>query len=230
MSTRTSGSSRSTSSATRSARLEVTPPTAHVTIPSPRTQTKTLPVNPIITGTPAAGFEIESVTVNPQVALVARRRRRRSPQWTSSNRPDPDDRRVGRRDVEVALALPTGIVAVDDDPVTVTVTLRPVTGDAHVHRRAPPRRREQHAVYKLSVDQRPGHDRRFGGGPRPAVRRRPGHGPRRHRPQDRDPRGHARRPTCRSGPRSSPSARRPSPSPSARPRITAPSASPQPGG
>ena len=52
--------------------LEITPPTARVKIPvfSDR-QTRTLPVNPIITGNPAAGFEIESVTVDPLVVLVA---------------------------------------------------------------------------------------------------------------------------------------------------------------
>ena len=52
--------------------LDVTPPTARVVIPvfSDR-QSRTLPVNPIITGNPAAGFEIESVTVDPLVALVA---------------------------------------------------------------------------------------------------------------------------------------------------------------
>ena len=52
--------------------LDVTPATARVTIPvfSDR-QSRTLPINPIVTGTPAAGFEIEAVTVDPQVALVA---------------------------------------------------------------------------------------------------------------------------------------------------------------
>ena len=52
--------------------VDVKPPTARVTIPVFSDQKRrTLPVNPVITGNPAAGFEIESVTADPQVRLVA---------------------------------------------------------------------------------------------------------------------------------------------------------------
>ena len=45
--------------------LEVTPQTARVRIPVfSDQQNRTLPVNPVITGNPAAGFEIASVTVS----------------------------------------------------------------------------------------------------------------------------------------------------------------------
>jgi YbbR domain-containing protein len=109
--------------------LDVTPATAHVTIAvfSDR-QTRTLPVNPVITGQPAAGFEIASVTVSPSVALVAGD----ADQISQLNRVDTAPiSMTGVSDdetVRTALALPTGVVAVGDDSVSVTIDIRPVTG------------------------------------------------------------------------------------------------------
>lgn len=108
--------------------LDVTPPTAQVTIPvfSDR-QNRTLPVNPIITGNPAAGFEIESVAVEPQVVLVAGD----PDQLTELSRVDTDPIPMtgvsADETVEVGLALPTGVVAVGEETITVTITIRPVT-------------------------------------------------------------------------------------------------------
>jgi len=108
--------------------LDVTPATAHVTIAvfSDR-QNRTLPVNPVITGQPAAGFEIASVTVVPSVALVAGD----ADQIAQLSRVDTAPiSMTGVSDdetVRVALALPVGVVAVGDDSVTVTIDIRPVT-------------------------------------------------------------------------------------------------------
>ena len=154
-STRTSSSSPSTSSATRSARSTSTPPTARVTIPvfSDR-QSRTLPVNPVITGTPAAGFEIESVVVDPQ----RRPRRRATPTQLAEltqvdTDADPDDRRVRRRDGRrSALALPTGVVAVGDGPVTVTITIRPVTATRTFNAGLRLVGAEHDLTYALSID------------------------------------------------------------------------------
>ncbi|NJD29182.1 MAG: hypothetical protein FIA92_12910 [Chloroflexi bacterium] len=90
-------------------------------------QTRTLPVSPVVVGTPAAGFEIASVEVEPVVV---------------SGEGDPDDL-VGldRADTEpvtvsgassmvtqtVALQLPDGVEALGSGSVTVTVRLRSVT-------------------------------------------------------------------------------------------------------
>ena len=50
--------------------VEVTPATARVTIPVFTNRTsKSLPVNPVVTGTPAAGFEIATDSVAPQIVL-----------------------------------------------------------------------------------------------------------------------------------------------------------------
>jgi YbbR domain-containing protein len=108
--------------------LDVTPATARVTIPvfSDR-QSRTLPVNPIVTGTPAAGFEIEAITVQPQVALVAGD----ADQLATLTRVDTDPISVtgvsADEVVVVGLALPTGVVAVGEESISVSIKVRPVT-------------------------------------------------------------------------------------------------------
>ena len=108
--------------------LEVTPQTARVVIPVfSDQQSRTLPVNAIITGVPAAGFEIDSVTVEPQVVLVAGD----ADQLVDLTRVDTEPISMTGvsedETVEAKLALPTGVVAVDEAPVTVTIKIRPVT-------------------------------------------------------------------------------------------------------
>lgn len=108
--------------------LDVTPPTVQVTIPvfSDR-QSRTLPVNPIVTGSPAAGFEIESVSVVPQVALVAGDADQLAELTRVDTEPIPMTGVSADETVQVELALPTGVVAVGDQPIKVTITIRPVT-------------------------------------------------------------------------------------------------------
>jgi len=108
--------------------LDVTPPTAHVTIAvfSDR-QTRTLPVNPVITGQPAAGFEIASVTVVPSVALVAGDADQISQLARVDTAPISMTGVSDNETVRVALALPTGVIPVGDDSVSVTIDIRPVT-------------------------------------------------------------------------------------------------------
>ena len=108
--------------------LDVTPATAHVTIAvfSDR-QTRTLPVNPVITGQPAAGFEIASVTVVPSVALVAGDADQIAQLTRVDTAPISMTGVSDDETVRAALALPTGVVPVGDDSVTVTIDIRPVT-------------------------------------------------------------------------------------------------------
>jgi YbbR domain-containing protein len=109
--------------------VDVKPPTARVTIPVFSDQkSRTLRVNPVITGNPAAGFEIESVTVDPQVKLVAGDAEDLAKLDEVDTEPIPMTGVSTDQRIEVGLALPTGVVAVKDDPVTVTIKLRPVTG------------------------------------------------------------------------------------------------------
>ena len=108
--------------------LDVTPPTARVVIAvfSDR-QTRSLPVDPNITGTPAAGFEIESVTVDPQVALVAGDADTLAGLTQVETDPIPMTGVSADETVTVELALPTGVVSVGDQPIKVSIKLRPVT-------------------------------------------------------------------------------------------------------
>lgn len=109
--------------------LEVTPPTARVKIPVlSDSQNRTLPVNPIVTGTPAAGFEIESVTVQPQVVLVAGDADQLAQLTLVDTDPIPMTGVSANETVEVGLALPTGVVAVGSETIRVSITIRPVTG------------------------------------------------------------------------------------------------------
>ena len=108
--------------------VDVQPRAAHVTIPvfSDR-ETRTLPVNPVVTGDPAAGFEIARVTVDPPVMLVEGD----ADQLAQLVRLDtvriPMTGVSSDLTATVGLDLPTGILAVGDDRIRVTVTLRPVT-------------------------------------------------------------------------------------------------------
>jgi YbbR domain-containing protein len=109
--------------------LEVTPPTARVKIQvSSDSQTRTLPVNPIITGTPAAGFEIESVTVDPPVVLVAGDADTLAQLSSVDTAPIPMTGVSEDEKVTTSLALPSGVVEVGDETISVTITIRPVTG------------------------------------------------------------------------------------------------------
>ena len=166
--------------------LEVTPPTARVVIPvfSDR-QSRTLPVNPIITGTPAAGFEVESVTVDPQVALVAGDADQLAALTRVDTAPIPMTGVSANETVTVDLALPAGVVAVGSEPITRHDHDPAGDRDADLQRRPAPARREQRP--DLRAVGRPGarDDRRLDRRPRPPVRGDAGGGPRRDGPQAR---------------------------------------------
>ena len=108
--------------------VDVEPTSAHVTIPVfSNRETRTLPVNPVVTGDPAAGFEIASVTVDPPVALVEGD----ADQLAQLVRVDtvqiPMTGVSSDRAVDVGLDLPTGVLPVGGGRIKVTITLRPVT-------------------------------------------------------------------------------------------------------
>jgi YbbR domain-containing protein len=91
-------------------------------------RTRTLPVSPVVVGTPAAGFEVASVSVNPitiQVEgdandLAGLERADTQPISVSGASSDLVQR--------ISLDLPTGVQVLGDGTVEVTVRLRAVTG------------------------------------------------------------------------------------------------------
>ncbi|HEX4897551.1 MAG TPA: CdaR family protein [Candidatus Limnocylindrales bacterium] len=90
-------------------------------------QTKTLPIRPVVAGSPAAGFEVASVTVDPLVVavegdiddLVALEVADTSPITITGSTSDVV--------ATATLELPDGVQALGEETITVTVSLRPVT-------------------------------------------------------------------------------------------------------
>jgi YbbR domain-containing protein len=108
--------------------VEVQPSAVRVQIPVlANGKTRTLPVAPNVTGTPAPGFEIASVSVTPLVVTVAGD----IDQLSALTRADTEPLSVNgtTRDIvrQLSLALPTGVVPVDAGTVAVTVKIRAVT-------------------------------------------------------------------------------------------------------
>jgi YbbR domain-containing protein len=109
--------------------VRVEPATARITIRvfSDR-QTRSLPVNPVVVGTPAAGFEIASVTADAQVVLVEGD----ADQLAALDRADTLAISVSGLSSDLTTSigfdLPEGVVPLTDATIRVTVTLRPITG------------------------------------------------------------------------------------------------------
>jgi YbbR domain-containing protein len=108
--------------------VEVEPSSVRVQIPVfTNSKTRTLPVTPNITGTPAPGFEIAGVSFQPLTVNVEGD----ADQLAALTRADTEPLSVNgaTRDLtrQVALALPTGVLPFGDGTVSVTVTIRPVT-------------------------------------------------------------------------------------------------------
>jgi YbbR domain-containing protein len=107
---------------------DVSPTTARISIRVfSEPETRTLPVSPVVTGTPAAGFEIDTITVDPSTVFVEGD----ADPLASLARVDTEPVSVSglseTQTFETELALPEGIEAVDAGPVRVIVTFRPVT-------------------------------------------------------------------------------------------------------
>jgi YbbR domain-containing protein len=108
--------------------VDVTPGTTRVRIAVFRDlESRPLPVNPLLTGTPAAGFEIASISVNPLVVTVEGDADR----LTSLTRIDtvPISVSGATEDLRaiVGFSLPPGILTLGTGEVEVTVTLRQIT-------------------------------------------------------------------------------------------------------
>ena len=109
-------------------RVEVDPAQVRVRVPIfTDRRTKSLPVTPNVVGTPAAGFEVVSVEVNPPVVSVEGD----ANDLAGLDKADTAPLTVAGASSQVtqivALALPDGVQALGSGTVQVTVRLRPVT-------------------------------------------------------------------------------------------------------
>ena len=108
--------------------VDVEPTTARVKIPVfTDRQSRTLPVTPVITGTPAAGFEIASVTVEPSVVTVEGDADQLVALESIDTAAISVSGQSSERTSEVDLAMPTGVVPLGRSTVAVTIVLRQVT-------------------------------------------------------------------------------------------------------
>lgn len=109
-------------------RVDVEPASVHVVIAVfTDRQTRSLSVNPIITGTPAAGFEVATVSVEPVVVGVEGDADQLAALTRLDTVPISISGISSDQERTVVLALPAGILALGDDALRVTITLRPVT-------------------------------------------------------------------------------------------------------
>jgi YbbR domain-containing protein len=109
---------------------DVEPNTAHVRIAVfLDSRTRSVPIHPVVTGTPAAGFEIAAITTEPLLALVEGDGDELSALTRADTAPVSISGATQSVSSDVALDLPSGVLAVGpDETVTVTVEIRPLAG------------------------------------------------------------------------------------------------------
>ena len=91
-------------------------------------QTRSLPVNPIVNGTPAFGWEVASVAVDPLVVLVEGDADELQPLVKLDTLPVSVAGASGRVEATIDFDLPDGVLPLGVENATVTVSLRQVTG------------------------------------------------------------------------------------------------------
>lgn len=102
--------------------VDVEPQTVRVVIPLfTNKESRTLPVNPIITGTPAPGFRIASIQVDPLTVLVEGDGEQLTALTQADTAPVPVFGATDDVTQTVAFSLPTGVAATGSGMVTVTV-------------------------------------------------------------------------------------------------------------
>ena len=109
--------------------VDVQPSTVRVTIQiGSQLATKTLPVSPVVTGTPASSVEIASVEVQPALVTVEGEADALAGLVSINTRPVAISRATTDVETAVGLDLPDGVAALGVDQVRVTITIRPRTG------------------------------------------------------------------------------------------------------
>ncbi len=133
--------------------VEVEPRSIHVSIPAFTDRaSRTLPVSPVVTGTPAAGFEVAGVTVTPLSVTVEGDADELAALVRVDTLPVSVIGASSDFDIDIDLDLPTGIVPVGQPSVRVAVTLRPVTATRNFDAGLRLIGARSDRVYGLSVD------------------------------------------------------------------------------
>jgi YbbR domain-containing protein len=108
--------------------VDMAPPLVNVEIPVyTNLSNRTVPVNPVVTGVPAAGFRVASVEVTPLTVTVEGDQDQLQALVSADTGPVPVSGATRDITSEVAFALPTGVTTVGVQTATVTVRIEAVT-------------------------------------------------------------------------------------------------------
>ena len=108
--------------------VDIVPATVRVRLPIfTNRQTRSLPVRPVVVGTPAVGFEVASISVEPLVVTIEGDVDNIAPLEFADTAPVTITGASSTVTVDVPLQLPDGVQAPALETVHVAVTLRPVT-------------------------------------------------------------------------------------------------------
>jgi len=133
--------------------IDVSPASVLVRVPVfTDRRTRTVPVSPVIIGTPAAGFEVASVTVDPVVVQVEGDANDLAPLDRADTVAVSVTGLSADLTTSVALQLPSGVQALGHGTVSVTVRLRALTGTRTFEAGLILVGARADLVYKLSTD------------------------------------------------------------------------------
>jgi YbbR domain-containing protein len=133
--------------------VNVDPSTAHVQIAVlSEPQTHTVPVNPNVTGTQAAGYEVVSVAVDPAVVTLQLDANQVAAVPAADTAPISISGATQDVEADVGLALPLGVVGLEGTTVHVTVTIRAIASTRTFDAGIAPSGARSDLLYSLSVN------------------------------------------------------------------------------
>jgi YbbR domain-containing protein len=133
--------------------VNVDPSTAHVQIAVlSEPQTHTVPVNPNVTGTQAAGYEVVSVAVDPAVVTLQLDANQVAAVPAADTAPISISGATQDVEADVGLALPLGVVGLEGTTVHVTVTIRAIASTRTFDAGIVPSGARTDLLYGLSVN------------------------------------------------------------------------------
>jgi len=116
-------------------------------------QTRPLPIKPNVTGTPAAGFEVSTVAVEPLLLSVEGDADQLAGLTSIDTAPISVSGATGNVSTTVGLALPSGVLSLGGDSVRVTIGIRQVTSTRTFSAGIVLNGARSDRVYSLSTDQ-----------------------------------------------------------------------------
>jgi YbbR domain-containing protein len=109
--------------------IKIDPPSVHVQIAVfSNRKTKPVAVNPIVTGTPPSGYVVDTIAVDPPIVSVEGDPAELSTVTRADTQAIAIGGVTGSLEVDVPLALPSGVLPIGPQTVHVTITVKPELG------------------------------------------------------------------------------------------------------